>query len=213
MARVAFVLLAGAALCASAADDLRVRAEGEYRAILERHRVQAQLDRGETSARVQRVFARLVSAVPPEQRDRAWEAHVTSDPSTAAFSIAGGKLLVGAPYVERLRLDDGELAMLLAHEMAHSIAGHTRRRASTDFGGDPAEEVRDAQIAMGQEMEADDVGIALALRAGYKAQDLMGFFDKLAMAEPAGTFSSSHPTAAARAERARERLGAPDRQK
>lgn len=203
---IAFALLAGAVLPAAAADEFRLQAERQYRALLEQHRLHAQLDSGEVAARVHRVFARLVGAVPPDRRDWAWEAHVTSDPSTTAFSIAGGKLLVGARYVERLRLDDGELAMLLAHEMAHVIAGHVRRRASAD-SGDPAEEVHEAQLAMGQELEADDAGIALALRAGYKAENLMRFFDELAMAEPAGTFSASHPSARARAARARERLG------
>ena len=33
--------------------------------------------------------------------------------------MAGGKLLVGLPFIRGMRLSDSELAMVLAHEMAH----------------------------------------------------------------------------------------------
>ena len=159
-------------------------------------------------ARVRPIAARLVRAVAserPEAATWAWETHVTSDPSVSAFCMAGGKVLVGAPFVRRLQFDDSEIAMLLAHEMAHALMGHRRARpAAASIDADPAGETRASQLAVAQEDEADRVGLQLAYRAGWPLADLIGFFDKLAASEPAGTFSTSHAASAVRAVNARE---------
>ena len=130
------------------------------------------------------------------------------DGSRGTFCIAGGKVLVGGQLVKGLELDDGELAMLLGHEIAHAVAGHRREASRATMDADAAQEVRAAEIAVMQEDEADRIGMALALRAGWPAASLVSFFDKLAAQEPAGTFNSSHPTAAARAATARARTRA-----
>jgi predicted Zn-dependent protease len=129
---------------------------------------------------------------------------VTSDPAVAAFCMAGGKILVGSEFVKSLDLSDGELAMLLAHEMAHALADHRRPVARRDMDIDPAEEVRLARMAMEQEVEADGIGMRLAHRAGWPAASLVGFFEKLAVHRGAGSFSSSHPPSDARIAAARE---------
>lgn len=178
-----------------------------YQAVLGRLSGQGRLDDdGEMLDRVRAAFGRLVPAATaknPQARNWAWELHVTSDPSVAAFCMAGGKMLVGAGFVRRLNLDDDELAMLLAHEMAHALAGHRRERAPA--GGmeeDAAWQNREAAIAFAQEREADHLGLAIAHDAGFPLAGLLGFFDKLSAAEPAGTFSSTHPPAARRSEQA-----------
>ena len=158
--------------------------------------------------RVRTTSSRLIAAAPqvrPASDHWAWEVHTTSDPSIAAFCLAGGKLLVGRRFVEHLELNDDELAMLMAHEMAHALAGHRRERAPA--GGletDLAWDNRQAEIAMAQELEADRLGLELAHRAGWSLVALLPFFDKLAQDEPPGTFSASHPQAAQRAVDARE---------
>lgn len=160
---------------------------------------------------VRRVSRRLILAaadIHPGSATWEWEVHVTVDPSTAAFCMPGGKILVGSAFVHRLALDDGELAMLLAHEMAHALAGHRRERTlASNPDADPAGEVLATARALAQEDEADRIGIGLALRAGWPPQALVAFFDKLAAGEPAGSFSTTHAASRVRAGRAREYAG------
>ena len=205
--------LIAAALCclasAQGADEaFEAQARAAYERILERlgsaHRLD---DDAVLAARLRRITERLVPQAVrayPGTAHWPWEIHVTSDPAVTAFCVAGGKVLVGSTYVERLGLDDDELAMLVAHEMAHALAGHRRERPPA--GGmeeSVAWENRQAALALAQESEADRIGLELAHGAGYARAGLLGFFDKLAAAEPAGTFSSTHPPAARRAEQAR----------
>jgi predicted Zn-dependent protease len=137
--------------------------------------------------------------VRPETSAWQWEVHVTTDPSKIAFCMAGGKILIGRALVRDLDLTDGELAMLLGHEIAHAVADHRRAASRSAMESDPAGELREAALAIKQEDEADRIGMGLAHRAGWPAASLAGFFDKLAARESAGTFNASHGTAAARA--------------
>jgi predicted Zn-dependent protease len=59
-------------------------------------------------------------------------------------------------------------------------------------------QIRLARLLRIQESEADQLGMALAYRAGWSMASIVGFFVKLEAAEPAGANSWSHPTAAIR---------------
>lgn len=187
---------------AADADAFREAAAAHYRSILASLSAKGRLDDDPALlARSRRIAAGLVVAaaqVRPETAAWSWEVHVTSDASRGTFCIAGGKVLVGSERVRSLELADGELAMMLGHEIAHAVAGHRREAPRASIDGDPAQEVREAEIAVMQENEADRIGMLLAHRAGWAAASLVSFFDKLAQREPPGTFSSSHPSAASR---------------
>lgn len=62
-----------------------------------------------------------------------WEAHTTSEPNQAASCFAGGRLVFGTAYIRRTDLNDGELATLIAHEVAHAVAEHQREELSRVF--------------------------------------------------------------------------------
>ena len=160
------------------------------------------------AARVARIAVPLEAAAARERPETStwnWEVSVTSDPAIAAYCLAGGKVVVGSAFVARLGLDDAELAMLLAHEMAHAVAGHRRPRPAADaMEADPAAALGEQRRAMAQEEEADRLGMVLAARAGWAPAKLLGFFDKLAASEPAGSFSATHARAADRIVQARE---------
>ena len=187
--------------------EFREEAAAQYRKILTGLSTRGKLDDDEVMLeRVRRISRGLVIAaaeVRPETAAWSWEIHVTSDASKGAFCMAGGKLLVGSVFVKRLDLDDGELAMLLGHEIAHAVAGHRREAARASMESDAAEEIRQAQIAVMQENEADRIGMDLAYRAGWPTAGLVSFYDKLAAQEGPGTFNSSHPSAQSRATTAR----------
>jgi predicted Zn-dependent protease len=193
---------------ASAEDEaFRNAAAAQYGKTLAGLSARGQLDDDEaTLERVRRISRGLIAAaaeVRPETGTWSWEVHVTSDRSKGAFCMAGGKLLVGSALVRRLDLGDGELAMLLGHEIAHAVAGHRREALRSSMDSDAAQEIRQAEIAVMQENEADRIGMKLAYRAGWPAMSLVSFYDKLATEEGPGTFNSSHPSAQSRATTAR----------
>ena len=188
-------------------EAFRNEAAAQYRKILAGLSARGQLDDDEvTLERVRRISKGLIAAateVRPETGAWSWEVHVTSDRSKGAFCMAGGKVLVGSALVKRLDLGDGELAMLLGHEIAHAVAGHRREAIRSSMDADVAQEIRQAEIAVMQENEADQIGMKLAYRAGWPTTSLVSFYDKLAAQEGPGTFNSSHPSAQSRAAIAR----------
>jgi predicted Zn-dependent protease len=209
LASVAWFALADAGVPQSQ-DPFLQQASEEYESIVAKHRARGWLDDPATIDRIRRITSTLIDAASrrePSVAQWKWQVHSTRDPSTTAFCMAGGKILVGDALIERLRLSDGELAMLIAHEMGHALAGHRRERAKSQSpDSDPAGELRETKVAMAQESEADEIGLRLANDAGWPASSLVGFFDKLAEIEPAGTFNSTHASASVRAENARALL-------
>ena len=144
------------------------------------------------------------AAIKPQAAAWSWEIHVTSDAAQNAFCMAGGKLLVGSPFVQQLALDDAELAMLISHEVAHALAEHRRAAPPASPDVDLSWQVRQSEIAYAQESEADELGMDLAHRAGWPASGMVSFYEKIAAMESPGTFNSSHPAAAARAAMAKD---------
>jgi predicted Zn-dependent protease len=162
---------------------------------------------------------RAAAALKPEAADWQWELHTASDPNVDAFCAAGGKILVGSEFVRRLDLDDGELAVLLAHEVAHAVAEHHREILSAALllnhpavpvevllerlDSDLSLQLRLAGLASLQESEADQLGMVLAHRAGWPASAMLSFYRKLA-ADDAGAggagdmLIANHPSAASR---------------
>ena len=212
MHRFAFLMLMTCAgLAFAQPDPFLDQAASQYRAILARASAIGELDHDRALLdRVRQISAGLIAAAEktrPSTAAWSWEIHVTSEPSATAFCMAGGKVLVGTRFARRLELTDGELAMLLAHEMAHALAGHRRERARGDMESDAAGEIREKRIAVMQENEADEIGMKLALRAGWPPASLVSFYDKLAALESPGELNSSHSPAAQRAEAARELAG------
>lgn len=168
-------------------------------------------------ARVQRIadgLVRVAAALKPEAARWQWEIHVTDDPGVEAESQPGGKLLLGSTFVARLGLDDGELAVLLAHEIAHVVAEHEREFLSEalldshrDLPLEVVEErlasdiplqVRLSKLSAIQEREADQIGMLIAYRAGWPCSAMLSFYRKLAT-DPADTgLLASHPSGATR---------------
>ena len=152
--------------------------------------------------RVRDITARLIAQaiqLKPAAATWPWEVHVTSDPQVAAYSMAGGKLLVGSHFIDAYQLNDGELAVALAHEIGHVIAEHVREQISLAASFEPpaphmtlkvADVVNDMNTDISiylrlqplsrlQEMEADDIGIELAGRAGVAPTTIKRFYAKL----------------------------------
>lgn len=172
--------------------------------------------------RVKRItdgLVRAAVALKPDAAGWPWEVHVSADPAIESESDAGGKLLVGSGFVARLKLDDGELAVLLAHEIAHVIAEHARETLSEallDSRRDlPLEVVAErldsdiplqfrlANLSVIQEREADQLGMLIAHRAGWPCAAMLRFYGKLAADAGAPSLLASHPGSISRLSLAR----------
>ena len=103
--------------------------------------------------------------------------------------------------MRRLRLEDEELALVLAHEAAHVLAGHALQKPAFMTGFVGTQKVPTASLALHeffaqdayaaafrpqallQEREADRLGAAIFFAAGYDARRALTLFDKLARLE------------------------------
>lgn len=169
-------------------------------------------------ARLRYISAELIRVaigLKPEAAQWQWEVHTTSDPDVDALCMAGGKILVGSAFVRQLALTDGELATLLAHEMAHVVAEHPRETFSeamlmnrlpslplevvmARLDSDLSLQIRLSDLSSLQESEADQLGMVLAHRAGWAAADMVSFYRKLAGSEQSALVSSAYPATASR---------------
>ncbi len=153
------------------------------------------------NARVDAVMATVgaaVAAIDARFAGSSWTAILINDFGYGAAAFPGETILVDATFVRKLQLNDDELALILAHEAAHVLAGHasvkltfmanflgkekvpTARTALREFLAKDAYAAAYRPTALLQEREADTVGAAIFFAAGYDAQRALGVFDKLA---------------------------------
>jgi predicted Zn-dependent protease len=145
-----------------------------------------------------------------------WEVHVVDSTRFEAFSMSGGKILVSTPFVRAHDLSDGELAALLAHEIAHALAEHVREQLTAARKLDPAYRrlsaedmanamewdlsvsLRLAELSRLHELEADDIGIYLAAKAGFDPHTSVQFYRKLSSVERGQHLIDTHGAAESR---------------
>jgi len=175
--------------------------------------------------RLQRIFPRLLRAAIYERPAAAglqWEIHTCTRCDENASAMAGGKLLVSADMVHRLALSDDELAYLIAHEMAHVLAEHTREvataaryfvdngraRGYADIQQELAESysvlIRMRPLYIQQELEADYIGFVLGAQAGFRPRAMLGLLAKLG--DGGDAIVATHPSEGARMRQARAML-------
>lgn len=178
-------------------------------------------------ARLQRIFPRLLRAAAyerPVAAGLAWEIHACSGCAENAVAMPGGKVLVSADFIAHLGLTDDELAYLLAHEMAHVLAEHTREFATAaryfvdnglardyaDIQHELTENVpvllRMAQVSVLQELDADYIGFILGAHAGFAPEAMISLLQKLG--DNGLSLFGTHPTTARRLKQARTMLDA-----
>jgi predicted Zn-dependent protease len=154
--------------------------------------------------RVRRVAEKLVRAagIEPLQREInlkvrgyrfEWEADVIRERQANAFCLPAGKIFVFTGIL-RVAADDGELASVLAHEMAHALAHHGSERVARLQGGGNI--LSSLQYDRQQESEADHIGVFLLPFAGYDPDEAAEFWQRMMSRGGAGLpeFLSSHPS-------------------
>ncbi|CAD9219818.1 Zn-dependent protease with chaperone function [Burkholderia cenocepacia] len=152
----------------------------------------------------------------------AWDVNAIRSRDIRLTCLPGGKVLVYGGMLDRVRLNDDELGVLLAHGIAHALREHARSNFSVAsqtslraaalpplFGvGDPlpqalnlGERLQSLHYDPTDETEADVIGGDIAARAGFDPRAAITLWDKLAVAtraNKASGFIYTHPYGAAR---------------
>jgi predicted Zn-dependent protease len=177
--------------------------------------------------RFQRLMVRLERAAAyelPSAGSISWEVHACRGCDENASALPGGKLLLSADFLARLALTDDELGYLLAHEMAHVLAQHTREFASAaryfvdngtardyadiehELGDNLAVLLRMRYLSRQQELEADRIGFVLGAHAGLAPDAMLVLLEKLRRRE--SSVLDMHPPIEQRLRQARDMLDA-----
>ena len=144
-------------------------------------------------------------ALQTERPDLPWRFGVVDSTDVNAFAMPGGTILITRGLYERLR-DEGELAGVLGHEIAHVVERHQVKAIKKEMGRDFATEVAgevagqsnnelvrrfgDKAFKVGtqvlvrgldknDEYQADQRGMVIAARAGYNPFALAGVLQTL----------------------------------
>jgi len=153
--------------------------------------------------RVQGIAQRLIAQVPVFRPDAArwrWETNVFQSEDVNAFCMAGGKIGIYSGLIEKLKPTDDELAAVMGHEIAHALREHVREQVSVRYAaqlpgmvlavvtgsqalGQLADMVSDVTLNLPHsreaEMEADQIGVELAARAGYDPRAAITLWQKI----------------------------------
>jgi predicted Zn-dependent protease len=203
------------------AEQVEAAAAAQYRQMLREAAQQRALapDDHPQVVRLRSIARRMIPHGHPWNRRAArwqWEVNLLGSDQINAFVMPGGKIAFYWGILQRLQLDDDEVAAIMGHEMAHALREHARARmgqtAATRIGANLLSSllglgaVGDTALAMGaqlltlrfsreDEREADIVGLELAARSGYDPAAGIRLWEKM-MAVTRGAppeFLSTHP--------------------
>jgi predicted Zn-dependent protease len=188
------------------------------------------------TAMVQRVGQKLATAVnnylnsnglSAEVKNFAWEFNLVQDKQVNAWCMPGGKIVVYEGLLP-VTQDEGSLAIVLGHEIAHAVAKHSAEQLSTQMKqqqgmqigaavagmlgmGTNTTSILAAVVSQGfnfknlsysrsHESEADHMGLIFAAMAGYDPQVATTFWQRMAASSTNQTaeFLSDHPSDATR---------------
>jgi len=157
---------------------------------------------------VQRVGDRIAYVAAPDLPNAQWEFVVFDDPDMInAFAMPGGKVAVYTGLFQVVQ-SDAELAIVIGHEVAHVVAGHSAERVSQQLlaaGGALALQIGTNQSDLSSEQqrlllaaygagaavgvmlpysrlhenEADEIGLIYAARAGYDPRVAIPFWERM----------------------------------
>ena len=207
-------------------QELRQGAVTAYKEVLTKEQSKGALNAdGALTNRVRAISKRVIPATAAFRSDApgwAWEVNVIKSDQLNAWCMPGGKIAFYSGIIEKLQLNDDEIAAIMGHEIAHALREHGRERASEGAisqlgiavvttaagGGRAAADM--AQVAYGlafslphsrlHETEADRIGVELSARSGYDPRAAIGLWQKMAKISggKGPEFLSTHPSSDSR---------------
>ncbi|MEQ8858102.1 MAG: M48 family metallopeptidase [Pseudomonadales bacterium] len=180
------------------------------------------------------VSENIIRALPNGQPSE-WEIRVFDEDQANAFALPGRKIGVYTGLLD-VAENQGQLATVIGHEVAHVLANHSNERVSTNFVTQSGLQL--AQIAVGantpmkqqlfgllgvgaqygvllpfgraQEAEADLVGLELMAEAGFDPRESVKLWQNMQAAAGGGgppEFMSTHPSSQTRITELNARMG------
>ncbi len=153
----------------------------------------------------------------PDAQNWKWEINLFVADEVNAFCMPGGKIAFYTGILEKLKLNDDEVATVMGHEIAHALREHARDRLAKSQLGNLGANVLSQALGLGSlgsqainqgvqlvglsfsrsdEKDADLVGMDLAARAGYDPRAGISLWQKmgqLSKDRPA-EWLSTHPS-------------------
>lgn len=204
------------------AEGITRAAELAYARDLARARASAGLDIDRAQlAGLRRTLQPLLlgaGTLHPETKRWKWAISLETRNEPVAYCLPGGKILVSTALIERPKLTQAELGAVLAHAIAHALAGHDAGEALALLareggagGADPNRavvklaDILTRLVATESHGEADEriadaLSLELMARSGVDPRVSIDAWHKIARsggATPPG-FLALHPTSAAR---------------
>ena len=150
-----------------------------------------------------------------------WEVNLLGSQQLNAFCMPGGKIAFYYGILEKLRLEDDEVAAIMGHEVSHALREHARERMGKSTATNAVVELGSALLGLGNlgryaagmgaqllslrfsredETEADLVGIELSARAGYDPAAAVRLWEKMMAANKGAPpqWLSTHPASGTR---------------
>lgn len=221
--------LLGVALLASTlsacvtTQGINQEAEQQYLEVRKKAGAQGAIDRNSpTAKRIHQVFDVMKpyaerankTGVPFE-----WEITVLKSNELNAWAMPGGKMAFYTGLVDKLKLNDDEIAVVMGHEMAHALQEHGKSdrtvgmvtgiiggvanaalqvSAGIDAGeliGIGSDLIVSKPFSRSQETEADEVGLMLMAQAGYNPEYAPNLWAKMSQETGGGgSIFSTHPS-------------------
>jgi predicted Zn-dependent protease len=157
----------------------------------------------------------------PRARDWKWEVNLIGSTQINAFCMPGGKIAFYSGILDKLKLTDDEVAMVMGHEIAHALREHARERMGKNAATGIGANVLSQLLGLGQvgqtvthygaqlltlqfsredESEADLVGMELGARAGYNPRAGITLWQKMGASSQGAPpqWLSTHPSGSSR---------------
>jgi len=175
---------------------------------------------------VKRLRAMAAKMIPfatkfnPRATQWKWEVNLIGSKQLNAFCMPGGKIAIYTGLLETLKLTDDEVAIVMAHEIAHALREHARERMAKgeltnlgvallgqNIGGGRYSGLFQAggslltlKFSRSDESDADIVGLELSSRAGYDPRAGMSLWRKMTASSNGAPpqWLSTHPSGKSR---------------
>lgn len=219
------VVFFGAMLTAcTTTQSINQEAEQQYLQVRKQAGAQGAIDRNsDTAKRIHAVFDKMKPYAERANKTGVpfnWEITVLKSNELNAWAMPGGKMAFYTGLVDKLSLNNDEIAVVMGHEMAHALQEHGKSDRTvgmvTGILGGVANAALQATVGVdageligvgsdlivskpfsrSQETEADEVGLFLMAEAGYNPEYAPKLWTKMSQASGSSGLSifSTHPS-------------------